>query len=361
MIGVLREKHGARAPAVSPAAGEKVYFLPRKGHSMKRKNTIITVLVSNTYLVTRDFLEQLMRLGTVNHYSAWDTLDLCQVLAETDILVTGWGSPLLPDNFPKKNKRLKYICHVTGEMKKTIRPSYIGSRIAVTNWGSSIAFATAEGAIALLFSVLKQIPALYHSVVNPDVPFEVTRPVMSLHGMRVGIYGLGFIGQLVAKMLRPFSPCFSFYDPTIKKAPRGMKQHHSMHDLFKNNDIVTVHAGLNDATRGSVTYEKLSLMPQGGVFINTARGPIVVEKDLARILREKRLYAGIDVIENERDWLKSPLAKCSNAILTGHCIASTGKIGQQVIQQTALENIRAFIHGKPLKYVIDRERYRLMT
>jgi phosphoglycerate dehydrogenase-like enzyme len=326
-----------------------------------KKTPAITVFIENTYLITPEFLTKLSRYGSVRQRMTHDKNELCRILDETDIAVTGWDSPLLPVEAIKKNMRLKYICNMTGELKRWVPFEFIKT-IKVTNWGTIIAFETAEGTIALMLSVLKQIPALHAACTEKGRALNVlARRLLSLRGIRIGIYGLGPVGSETARMLKVFGPKLSFYDPTIKKTPSSLIRYETLQELFAQNDIVTVHAGLNDVTRHSVTYKELALLKPGSIFINTSRGPVVVEEDLARILREKRIYAGIDVIHNERDWKNSPLAGCPNVIFTGHQVAISGEIGQQVMHKLVLENIRAFLQNKPLKFIVDPARYRLMT
>ncbi|OGS37777.1 MAG: hypothetical protein A2293_14860 [Elusimicrobia bacterium RIFOXYB2_FULL_49_7] len=134
-----------------------------------------------------------------------------------------------------------------------------------------------------------------------------------------------------------------------------------MDSLFAENDIVTIHAGLNEATRGSVDYRRLSLMPKDGILINTARGPLVVEKDLARILSEGHINAGVDVIDNEDDWKASPLINLPNVIFTGHVLSQIGLQEKHCLQETALANLKRYLRGDTLRHPVTPERFQLMT
>ncbi|MFH0921760.1 MAG: NAD(P)-dependent oxidoreductase, partial [Fibrobacterota bacterium] len=280
--------------------------------------------------------------------------------SETDIAITGWGSPMLPP--PQKDWKLRYVCHMTGEMRRAYIPiSYLESNIPVTNWGDAFSFATAEGSIALLFSVLKAIPEIDKRIRLPG-PEKWCRPQLtSLFKARVGIYGLSTIGSIVAEWLKPYRPVISFYDPTVKIPPLDIIRYGSLRELFSNNDILMVHAGLNDATQHSIDYPLLSLLPPGGVFINMARGAIVKEADLARIAGEGKIRVGVDVIDDEKEWFASPLAKAPNVVFSGHMMSQLGRIERQVLQEIAMDNIKRFVEDKPLLHRVSPERYKIMS
>lgn len=326
---------------------------------------VISVVTDNPRLVDKPFLDRLAALGRVAHYpvpKGKNGAELREIVAGSEILITGWGSPLLPADAVVRNGRLKYICHLTGEMKRIIPPEYIEAGVLVSNWGDAFSFATAEGAVALLLCVLKGIPSLdaqCREKGRSEVNLE--RPFLTLKGTDVGIYGLGGIGRQVAGMLRPFGPILHYYDPVAEGAPAWLARAGSLRELFGKCGVVTVHCGLNEATRGSVTYDLLSLMPRGGLFVNTSRGGVVEEKGLARALAEGRLYAGLDVIEDEPDWRQSPLFKAPGTLFTGHCLSKIGPAEKTLLQEIALDNIRAYLGGGAIRHLIDLKRYREMT
>ena len=330
---------------------------------MNAKKTTIALLTHADRLISPEFVEALSTLGCLK-YPPFESIQspdaLREILRHADIAMTGWGTPPLP--LPEKEFRLRYVCHMTGELKRIVPREYIENPdIRVTNWGDSFAFATAEGAVALLFAVLKNIVNLDATLRKTGQAGALSRSFYSLRGTRVGIYGLSSIGQRVAQYLKPFSPALSFYDPTVTETPEGLFRHNTLDSLFSGNDIVTIHAGLNDATRGSVDYRRLSLLPKDGILINTARGPLVVEEDLARILSEGRINAGIDVVDDEEDWRRSPLVSLPNVILTGHALSRIGLQEKLCLQETALENLKRYLRGEALLHSVTLKRFEVMT
>ncbi|MBL8027018.1 MAG: hypothetical protein JNL74_11440 [Fibrobacteres bacterium] len=324
----------------------------------------ISILTGNIKLIDEQFAEKLRAFGEVVWYKNSKDLsvdELKKILSESEIAITGWASPMLPAH--ENGWKLKYICHITGELKRIMPPSYFtpDSSVKVTNWGDDFSFATAEGAVALLFSVLKMIPDL-DALIRKDGNADNRKiGLCTLHKTRVGIYGLSTIGRLVAEYLKPFNPIISYYDPTVKVCPEGLTCCKTLEELFSSNDIITIHAGLNDYTRGTVNYKLLSMLPQDGIIINTARGPIVVEEELGKILHEGNLRAGIDVSAFEADFNSSPYAATPNTILTGHAMSFIGKMERIALQEISHLNITRFVNKEPLKHIVSPEKYKLMT
>lgn len=325
----------------------------------------IAILTNHPRLVDPAFVAALGAFGQVMpcaDVKAMSAQALAATLKDSDVAITGWGTPALPE--PQAGWKLRYVCHITGELRGALSRAYFTGAtdaIAVTNWGTSFTFATAEASIALLLGTLKNLPALDAKIradgTAPDWPHFWG----SIHGKRVGIYGLSHIGKLVAHQLKAFGPVLSYHDPVATDIPEGLTRRDSLHDLFAQADVVMIHAGLNEQTRATVTEPLLRLLPHGGILINTARGAIVVERDLAKVLQEGHLRAGIDVCEDERDFRTSPLMQCPHTVITGHALSCIGEQERATLQQTALDNLGRFQRGEPLQHRVTLARYALMS
>jgi len=223
--------------------------------------------------------------------------------------------------------------------------------------------------LALMLACLKQLRGLQawcESGKREDPRMYQNYPC-TLFGARIGIYGFGPIGRKMAALLAPFSPRLAIYDPYASEMPPGAQRCETLEALFDHSDIVTLHCGLNDATRDSVTADLLDRLPQGGILVNTARGAIVDEAALATRVHAGRLLAGVDVVREEGPaWGDTPLAGTLNAVLGAHNI-SKGKgaepsfWGPRRLPPHVVENLRALSTGAPLKNVITPEMYDLKT
>lgn len=164
--------------------------------------------------------------------------------------------------------------------------------------------------------------------------------VQQLSQKSIGIIGCGQIGQELIRLLKPFGCELLVYDPRVYEnfyTEYGVKPV-EFEEVLKEADLVSIHAPLNESTRGMVGKEQLALMKKGSFLINNARGGIVIEEDLATALRSGCLAgAACDVFEEE-PLQGSPLTKLENFIATPH----TGGSSVEAIRamgEAAIQNI----------------------
>jgi len=299
----------------------------------------------------------------------WDEAELTRRLRGVDAVVTGRKSPRIPDALITDPGRFRGVMHCHGGVRQLVRKEHLLSGITVTNWGTDVGGAVAEGALALMLASLKQLRSLHDWAEGgkEEDPRIHQNYSCSLFGAKIGIYGYGPIGRKMAALLQPFSPRLAIYDPYAAELPPGVQRCATLEELFDHSDIVTLHCGLNDITRDSVTADLLDRLPQGGILVNTARGAIVDEEALAERVHAGRLLAGVDVVREEGPaWGKTPLAGTRNSILGGHSVsngkgAEPGRCGARQLAGHVVENLRAFAAGAPLKNVITPEMYDLKT
>lgn len=182
--------------------------------------------------------------------------------------------------------------------------------------------AVAEQAIALLFAVAKDIVVYDRATRQGHWPRAVTRPV---RGQTLGIFGLGRIGRSMA--VRGLGVGMKVIATETLPDHEFVSKHGielvDLETLLSRSDFLSVHCPLNDETRGMFNADLFARMKPGAVFINTSRGPLMVEADLLRALEQGPLAgAGLDVFEEEPTSADNPLFKLDNVILSPH-IAGT--------------------------------------
>ena len=279
-----------------------------------------------------------------------------------DVLLTCWDARRTPAFLTADRGRLEYICNITGEMGQFVPLALIEAGIPVTNWGDVPADGIAEGAMALLLATVKNLHERIQIVEQGGWRPPASVYSGTLNGMHVGIYGCGFIARRFVEMLRPFRSVMRIYDPYADGVPEGCARVDSLAALFAQSEAVVIHAGLTEETRGTVTAELLAMLPDNGIVVNTARGGIVDGDALLVELGKGRLLAGLDVIEPHRLPEGHPARRWPNAIFTAHSIGKSrpGHTPPTVLQpmhRVCLDNLRRHIEGKPLRFVMDRERY----
>lgn len=315
-------------------------------------------------------IRAMSRLGEFRVFENGNDLSgeaLAARIREFEILVTSWGSVRIPEGVVADRGRLEYVCNLTGSVREWIPLSLLEAGIPVTNWGDSIARPVAEGAMALLLAVLKDIPHQLQQVRSGGWQIDLASHGGSLEGAAVGLYGCGAIGRAFVDMLRPFGPSVRIFDPYATVLPEGCERVESLEELFRASRIVVVHAGLTGETRGSVTAELLSLLPRHGIVINTARGAIIDQAALFRELESGRLRAGLDVLDPDGPLPPGhPARHWDNVIFSAHQAGSVAHgwpmdgappTALSAFQRVCLENIRRHLAGEPLRFLMDRERY----
>ena len=122
-------------------------------------------------------------------------------------------------------------------------------------------------------------------------------------------------------------------------------------ELFRECDIISLHCPLTDSTREMVNAERLRLMKPTAILINTGRGPLINEQDLADALNNGTIYAaGVDVLSQEPPRADNPLLSARNCYITPH-IAWASTAARERLMQIMLENIKAYQDGKPVNVV----------
>ena len=177
-------------------------------------------------------------------------------------------------------------------------------------------------------------------------------PLMELCGKKIGIVGFGNTGSATARIAVAFGMEVLAYTSKPQSAlPAGVTKADSIDDIFRMSDIVSLHCPLNKETSEIANAAHLSLMKKSAILINTGRGGLVNEQDLADALRENRIKAaGLDVMVNEPPREDNPLLKLDNCFITPHIAWATYEARVGLMNQT-VKNLRSFIEGNIINNV----------
>lgn len=172
-------------------------------------------------------------------------------------------------------------------------------------------------------------------------------PQTELAGKALGIIGFGRIGQQVAKIGDAFGMKVIFHNrSTIKEILPDYRQL-SLEEVFSESDFLSINCPLTNENTGFVNAETLGLMKQTAFFINTGRGPLINEHDLAAALNQGSIAgAGLDVLSTEPPKPDNPLLTAKNCFITPHIAWATFEARTRLMQ-IAVDNLKAFMKGKP--------------
>jgi glycerate dehydrogenase len=176
-------------------------------------------------------------------------------------------------------------------------------------------------------------------------------PLVELAGRTFGIVGYGQIGRAVARIAAAFGMKVIATKSDDRAGRDGEVNLVPMDTLFREADVISLHCPLTPKTQGLVNAERLAQMKPGALLINTGRGPLVVEGDLAAALNEGRIAgAGLDVLSVEPPPPGNPLFTAKNCLITPHLAWATREARARLID-VATENVRAFLAGVPRNVV----------
>ena len=177
---------------------------------------------------------------------------------------------------------------------------------------------------------------------------NLERTYNDLSGKVWGIIGLGNIGKKVAKIAQAFGARVVYYSTSGKNSDSNFVRV-ELEELLKTCDVISIHAPLNEKTKGLINYKALTMMKKDAILINVGRGPIVVDEDLAQAIDEEIIGgAALDVFEAEPIPNNNPLLSIKNTeklIMTPH-IAWASEEARDRLFTDLLENIRAYNRGQ---------------
>jgi D-3-phosphoglycerate dehydrogenase len=250
--------------------------------------------------------------------------------------------------------RLRWIQSSAAGLDHCLTPEVITSDIVVTSASGLFADQVAEQTLALLLGLLRGLPTFFRAQQKREF---IRRPTLDLHRTTVGIVGFGGNGRRLAEVLAPFRLRLLATDVFPEEKPdyvESLWPAERLDDLLREVDVVILCVPLNDNTRGMIDAAALKKLRPGAILINVARGPIVVEADLAAALQSGRLAgAGLDVTEVEPLPVGSSLWDMPNVIITPH-VGAQSRHRIDDTTQLFCENLRRYLAEKPLRNVVDK-------
>jgi len=175
------------------------------------------------------------------------------------------------------------------------------------------------------------------------------KPINGLDGKTIGIVGYGNIGRQTAMVAKAFGMKVLYNSRHKKEDTTGT--YATLEELFTQSDVISLHCPLTTENKQFVNARLIGLMKPSALIINTARGPLINEDDLANALNNNIIAgAGLDVLSTEPPAHDNPLLTAKNCIITPHNAWMGLEARQKVLDVTAL-NIRSFLDGKPVNVV----------
>lgn len=299
--------------------------------------------------------DELKALGDVVIYDRTASEDIIERSRGANIILTN-KTPLNKDFFSKMPD-LKYVGVLATGYNIVDIEAARGNNVIVTNVPTYSTISVAQLVFALLLELCHNVKE--HSVAVKkgqwsncaDFSFW-NHPLIELEGKTLGILGFGRIGQKVADIANIFGMKVMACSRTeSNQSNRNNFAWVDMNQLLTESDFISLHCPLFEETKGIINMDSIKKMKNSAFLINTARGPLIVEDDLAEALNTGIISgAGLDVLSTEPPNKDNPLLKAENCIITPH-IAWATKEARVRLMDITIDNLKAYICGKAVNVV----------
>lgn len=309
--------------------------------------------------------ESLAALGTVCELTPLPVLDdfstgrAQTVLADAEILVTGWGCPAIDADVLAAAPALRAVVHTAGSVRGHITDACWDRGIEVSSAAAANALPVAEYTVAMILLSGKRVleRAREFRAARDRGNWLRTPADVGNYRRTVGILSASLIGRRVIELLRPYDVRVLLHDPYISGAEAAELGVHrvTLAELFARSHVVSVHTPLLPETRGLVSGELLASMRPDSVLINTSRGAILDQDALTGVLRRGRIRAVLDVTDPDPLPASHPLWDCDNALITPHLAGSQGNEWRR-LTDLAVGEIARWAAGDGFAHPVRRER-----
>ena len=286
------------------------------------------------------------KYGTVISYDFTKKEETEDRIKDADIVLT---NKVLITKEHMDNSNIQLIC-ITATGMNNVDLEYAKiKKIEVKNVAGYSTSSVVQVGFSMIFHFVQKLN-YYKNYVDQgkwqksDIFTHIDKPFYELDGKKVGIIGLGEIGRNFAKKAKAFDCEVMYYSTSGRNSNSEYKQV-SLDELLKTCDIITIHAPLNDDTKDLLNYENMKNIKDGAILLNLGRGGIINEADLAKIIDEKEIYCGIDVVSVEPILDSNPLLSVKNKeqlLLLPHIGWSSVEARNRLIEMVA-QNIEDFI------------------
>lgn len=298
--------------------------------------------------------EDMASLGDLRVYDRTSPAELLNRAEGAEVLIT--NKTLITGNDMEALPQLKYIGVLATGYNVVDVESAKEKGIVVTNIPAYSTNSVAQMVFAHLLNITQRVG--HYACMNcqgkwsdnADFCYWDTE-LIELNDKWMGIIGFGNIGQATARIALSFGMKVGvFTSKAQSELPEGVKKM-SLEEIFKNCDVVSLHCPLTPSTQEMVNAERLNLMKPNAILINTGRGPLINEQDLADALNEgKILAAGLDVLSTEPPLSTNPLLSARNCFITPH-IAWATKEARIRLMKIAVNNLNEFMKGNIINNV----------
>lgn len=280
------------------------------------------------------------------------------VLADVELLITGWGCPPLDEEVLRSAPRLRAVVHTAGSVRGHVTDACWERGVEVSSAAAANALPVAEYTLGMILLTGKRVleRARDFRVSRTRGNWLRTPRGVGNYRRTVGILSASLIGRRVVELLRPHDVEVLLHDPYVgdaEAAELGV-ENVALPELFARCDTVSVHTPLLPETRHLVGRSLIDAMPSDAVLINTSRGAVIDQDALTEAVLAGRVRAVLDVTDPEVLAPDHPLWDCEHALITPH-LAGEGNEWRRLAELALAETTR-WASGSGFLHPVRRER-----
>jgi len=289
--------------------------------------------------------------------------DWAKRMGHCEALISSWGSPVIDESLLEHFPNLKIIGHAAGSLRPCITEAVFARGIVVCGANALMARSVAEACLAMLLMACRGV---LHSAKfgRRSAAMDWKRQrlgIRSIEDLRIGIWGFGDVAKRLVEILVPLNPkSISICDPhfeTQREAFSGVESK-SWDELCRASDVFICLASMTEQNYRRFGEAELAMLPEGSTLINAARAGLVDTSALLAHLERKRIFAILDVFDEEPLSEDHPLNQMENVILTPH---NAGNGREPEYLGALAEDFDRFFRGLPLRYEISKVRLSALT
>lgn len=298
--------------------------------------------------------KEIQKLGDCRIYDRTPAKETLTRIGDAEIVLT--NKVVIDRAIMELAPRLKYIGVIATGYNVVDLAAASEKGIVVTNIPAYSTDSVAQMVFSHILTFCNRVELHSQSVHSGDWQNSIDicyslSPQTELSGKTLGIVGYGLIGQKVAQIGRAFGMKVIFHNRSVKTVSDENIQQVALETVFSESDFISLNCPLNNENVQFVNASLLAKMKPSSMLINTGRGGLIQEQDLADALNSGKIAAaGLDVLSIEPPKAENPLITAKNCFITPH-IAWTTIEARQRLMNIAIGNINAFLEGKPINVV----------
>lgn len=328
----------------------------------------ISILVNDRWkekVFSKAHYSRLGELGKVNIYRGDERFSdreyILDFLKGTEVLITSWESPALDAGMLEACPSLRGVIHAAGSVKPIVTEDFIARKIRLASSAVELSRGVAETTLGIAISACKRMFSLSADT-KRGMWRENFNTITDFYGIKIGVIGAGCAGRWFIKLLGSFCVDICVYDPYLSE-----DEIHNMgaekcglNELMLSCDVISIHAPSVPETFHMINRENLSLIKDGAVLINTARGRLIDEAALIEECRGGRFTAVLDVTSPEPPAADSELRSLPNIILLPH-IAGVTTNGVRRIGEHVCKEVKHLLSGEKMECELDLTKLGIMA